>query len=76
MFGLIWVILWAVAIYNFYIADSSLILVSIIFGVLNFWSFGILYNFRHDTYTPHFWGIINFLTSIASIVFVIIAIFF
>lgn len=75
MFGLIWLLLWAVTIFNFYTQGSSTLLtLSIILGVLNFWSLGIMHNYTHEHYTPRIWGLINFLTSIGSIVFVIISI--
>lgn len=72
--GVIWVIFWVISSIIFYNESSSLFMVSLILGVLNLWSLGILHNYKYDTYTPRVWGLISILTSIASIVFIIIAI--
>jgi hypothetical protein len=72
--GFIFVSFWAVATFIFFNDSSSLFIFSLILGVLNFWSLGILFNYKHDSYTPRIWGGVNILTSLTSIVFLIIAI--
>ena len=71
--GFLFVVFWAIAAYLFYIDSSSLFVISLVLAALNFWSLGILYNYKNNTYTPRIWGGINVLTSIASIVFLLFA---
>lgn len=68
-------IFWVISCVLFYNEQSSLFTISLILGVLNFWSLGIMFNYKYDSFTPRIWGGISFLTSIASVVFLLIAIF-
>lgn len=72
--GFILVIIWVIATIIFYLKDSSLFFISLILSILHFWSLGILYNFKDVFYTPSIWAIINFITTIAGIIFLIISI--
>ena len=71
--GFISVFIWVVSSFIFYINSSELLKVSIILGILNFWSLGIMYNYKYDDYTPRIWGFICMSTTFSSIIFLILA---
>lgn len=73
--GKLFVICWIISMALFYMRASSLFVISLILGVLNIWSLGILYNYKYDNYFPRVWTPINFVTSILGLIFMFIAIF-
>lgn len=76
MGGLISLIICIVAASRVYSEGSVIFYISIIVALLNFWSFGVMYNFRDNPImAPNFWTKINMITTFASIGFLIFSIF-
>ena len=62
---------WVFNIYNFWVQESELLIISIILGVANFWTFGILHNYKHESYSPPNSTMVNFITSLMAIVLLV-----
>lgn len=58
-----------------YEESRVLFILSLINSIFNFWSFGIMHNFKsYPLNAPNSWTVINFITSVAGIIFLIISI--
>jgi len=50
---------------------------AIIILILNIWSYGVMYNFRDNPEAaPNFWTVINFLSTIAAVILIILSFVF
>lgn len=64
MGGLISLIICVAAALRFYSKNSMIFWIAVIVVVVNFWSFGVMYNFKDSPQSaPNFWTTINMITT-------------
>jgi hypothetical protein len=71
--GIFFLLAWFTATVKFHTQGSNLWILSLVLGLLNLWSLGILWNWRAGRPTPKIGRQLHMLTSALSIVFVVVA---
>lgn len=72
--GFLMIIICAIAAYRLY--GHSLFIIALIITILDFWSYGIMHNYRRNPdMIPNFWVSINMISSIGGIGLLIFSFF-
>ena len=72
--GFIFFIVCLIAVILVYLkyAITMMFWIVIINAILNLWSLGILFNYKKSNHTPGFWAILNQITLVIGIIFIIL----